>query len=361
MITPRQQLFFKWTVYVTLLLVSAISLFRVWYIFSGTSNITEHSSLVCLQGQEIASYNIPDKQADPAEIDVFVSNGWATSSTKIFSRSILSGRHYHPAEVRTCGIYFAQDKNYDFNAHKALPNYAAGIWRFDYAGNGVEIAALGSTTPTGYENHYQNDFRVSPSEKYISLIRGNISTEDFALVIRDIAAQKDIFALPLSTIAETSPDYAGNISFLTIGPYFGWSDDSRYFWAATYDGAVVKSYIRVDTSDLSYRIFSPPETSMGGDPLNTEFGLVTYTPGAVWTGMDVMDQQIESQMLAAGYVDRLYLYNLFTKKSILLAEDPVHVLWWGAPTWTSSTTLQYRLADGTVKTYTVPETFLTKN
>ncbi len=281
-------------------------------------------------------------------ITVLDKNSKIEAST--FSSDILNTIHYHPIETHSCGVYFARQSNYDYVKHIPLKNYTAAIWKFDYSGRGTELVRLGNDSSSGYVNEYSDDFRVDPAEKYIVLERGYMSDgkDDYALVIKDINTKQDVFTLKASDLQKKYPQLMGEFMMLD------WTTDGRYFWANIFEDAYVDGWVRIDTKDWSYEGFVAPEGILGGYPLNLETGWVPLIPGAFWTGFQEGDDQVKAERLAGGKTADLYLYNLFTKKQILV-EDTNEPIWRGLEgKWISDSEFQYSMPDGSRKTYTIP-------
>lgn len=330
------------------MLISLITLVVLGIVaFVGVRNSKDDG---CLKEYEVATYSIPDVYARPGSITVTVNDTRGIALPRKIDLVILNANHYHPIELHRCHFYLAQSKGYDYEKEKALLGYEAFINTYNYKGDkdsSILIDEESKIEGQKYANYFKNDFRVSPTEDYITLIRGYIGRDDFALVIRNLHTNEDVFVLSLSEIAKDNQDRVGSFNL------HGWTEDGRYFWSGTYEGAYVMSYIRIDTTNWSYEIFDAPDGAMGGSPLNVESGWVPINPGGQWTGADIFDAMLTKQLLQEGYVNRLYLYNLFTKEQIFLTETAADPLFWFEPEWISDTKLQYVTADGEVKIYEI--------
>ena len=112
------------------------------------------------------------------------------------------------------------------------------------------------------------------------------------------------------------------------------------------------AFFRIEAGIWKWEIFEAPQGTMGGDALNPELGYTTYNTGAPWTGSQELNEEIKKQWQEQGKIASFYLYNLFTKKQILLATttDPI---WYFKPRWLSDTELQYYIPSGEKKVYKI--------
>ena len=246
--------------------------------------------------------------------------------------------HYYLYEIHKCALYIVKEFNFDYQREKALPGYKREIWQYQYDGNGKKLV----------EN---DDFRISPPEQYISLIKGYGGSTDYSLIIKDLKTLKDAFALPIVDIVKQNPDVVGDLSFENGG----WSLDGKYFWFSLNQGADIAGFVRVNTKDWSYKIFPAPQRTMGGDAFNINTGMITYGEDvAPWSGVVEIDEQLQKEALQNGKISSFYIYNLFTKKKHLIATttDPTYYF---RPQWLSDTELQYEVPSGEKKVYKIKE------
>lgn len=242
--------------------------------------------------------------------------------------------HFHPYEVHRCALYIVKEFNFDYLHGKALAGYKREVWEYQYDGNGKKLSE-------------SDVFSVNSLERYISLIKGYGGSSDYALVIKDLKTLKDTFVLPIANVTKKNPDVAGDIHFENGG----WTDDSRYFWADMSIGAETYGFVRIDSKNWTYEVFTAPHLTMGGDALNLNNGMVTFGEDvAPWSGVVEIDAQLQKEALQKGQISSFYIYNLFTKKKYLVATttDPTYYF---RPQWISDTELQYELPSGEKKIY----------
>jgi hypothetical protein len=275
-----------------------------------------------------------------------VKNKHTNVTLREFTEPILQPGHYHPVELHRCAVYFLQGFNYD--ARNRL-NPPVGFWEelaaFDYSGKRSSVLTI-AEKPDGYISHYSRDFRVNPPETLIAL-EDSSDLRDKVFVIKDLITKKDLFTVPLSTILKQNERLVGDIMFLD------WTREGQYFWFNLYEGAYVNGWVRIDTRDWSYELFEAPEGVLGGYPLNLETGWVPLIPGAFWTGVVEFDEEVKQERSDAGETADLYLYNVFSKRRILV-EDTDAPIWRGLNAkWLSDSELQYTMPDGTEQIYRV--------
>lgn len=86
-----------------------------------------------------------------------------------------------------------------------------------------------------------------------------------------------------------------------------WTRKDRYFWSEFTDGATVIGWLRVDSTNWSYKTFVAPEGILAGYPINIETGWIPLIPGAFWTGVVQLDEQVKQERQKAGETAGLYL------------------------------------------------------
>ncbi|MEK7608227.1 MAG: hypothetical protein AAB495_01480 [Patescibacteria group bacterium] len=197
-------------------------------------------------------------------------------------------------------------------------------------------------------SYYSTEFRTSPDEQYISLVRGYLGKPDYALVIKDLATLEDAFTLSIQDIEKRNPDLVQDISFSGGG----WSKNSRYFWADTSYGANTLGFIRIDMQEKKFDLFPSPKDVLGGDALNLERGLTTIHPGNVWYGVTDITEEEKARRRKEGIGTELYIHNLLTGERTFIAST-TEPLWFYQPRWTSETELQYTLPSGEKRVYVV--------
>jgi parallel beta-helix repeat protein len=307
---------------------------------------SQRTHSVCLSDDEVAAYEIREKKrgAMDNEAVVIMSINDKKTGAKEFDFQIDNVRiNYRPIEVHKCGVYIVKRFNYDYKKIEQDPgsDYKEELWKYDYNGNGETLILL-AEKPKEFIAYYSTDFRVDPTENYIVLIRSYLGQPDYALVIKDLETKEDVFVLPLKDISNLE----GSIGLRS------WTKDGRYFWGDIFVGAYVLAFFRIDTVNWNVEVFEIPEGVLGGSALNIEKGYVTQHPGHVWTGIDILTEQIKEEWREQGKISSLYLYNLFTKERTLLAttDEP---LWRFKPKWLSDTELEYELPNGERKIYKI--------
>lgn len=269
-------------------------------------------------------------------------------NTKKEIRSIVINsvmESYHPAEVFSCGIYVMVGTNYDPKKTKQNIGYKDELYKFDYSGNKEKLVLL-SEKPKEFISYYSLDFRVSPNEKYVALIKSYGGQADYSLVIKDLETKEDVFSLKMNNFINKYPDIEGSFDMVD------WKLDGRYFWADIMNGAPVSGYLRVDSRDWSYDAWVAPPRALGGFVPNYTTGWMPYAPSAVWTGMVEMDEAVREEARVNKQTSPLYIYNLFTKQKIKITDTDIDPIWnWGPPEWISNKTLKYKLPNGEEKQY----------
>ncbi|MFQ6083945.1 MAG: hypothetical protein ACE5WD_11410 [Candidatus Aminicenantia bacterium] len=245
------------------------------YYYSLRRQPEEPSHGACLADDEFADYQIHKRKDDVSLATIFVKNKETKQEIFSFQIELPIPDHYHPIELHRCGVYATRSFNYDYTKKQALPNYKIELWRYYYSGDGKsQIFLSGPISGSGYGT----DFRIDPTETYLVLERSYLGNPDYALVIKNLNTQEDIFVLPLKEIVDKYPELKGSIGFNE------WTKDDRYFWGNIFDRADVLTFLRIERDTWKYEIFKVPSGTMGGDALNTELGYVTYDDGPPWTG-----------------------------------------------------------------------------
>ena len=310
---------------------------------------TEQVEWKCLKEDEEAEYPLEKGSRKKLGIPqypltVFVKD--KDTGKEIFNFQIDNIRdNMHPVELHKCGVYVIKVFNYNPKKAKHELGYKAELWKYDYAGNEKSIILL-AEKPKEFISYYSSDFRVDPLERYVVLERGYMGKDNYALVIKDLKTKEDVFTLTAKDLFKQNPELKGVFDFRE------WTKDSRYFWGAISAGAIVPGFFRIDTKTWQYEIFSVPEWIGGGDQLNVETGWVTYHTDMVWTGVYQINEEIKKEHREKGIGTKFYIYNLFTKKKILIYETD-EPLWFTGPEWLSNTKLEYKLPNGEKRIYRV--------
>lgn len=305
----------------------------------------------CLRENKTSRYEIKKKDNEISIADIIISNKNNEQELYRFQIELPLPDHYHPIELHNCGVYAVKTFGYDYNNHTSLAGYKAEIWKYDYSGKSKKLVLLDEDAVgnlKGYKHFFSSDFRVSHNEKYIILVKDYIGKDDYSLVIKDLNTQKDIFVLSMKNITEQYPNIAGSFGLDQ------WTEDSRYFWGDIFDGAYVNGYFRIDTQNWKTDIYEAPDGAMGGSPLNINIGYLPIQPGQVWTGDYQLTEELKEQDRKEGKKSELYLYNLFTKKKILV-ETTDEPLFWFKSRWFSDTELEYELPNGEKRVYQIKQ------
>ncbi len=300
----------------------------------------------CLLNGENAVFEVENNYSKEYSYVNVSKMGGENAKTPVFREKILQPQHYHPVEAHKCAVYFVQGVNYDpASLGRSLQGFREELVAFDYRGKKIFSMIL-AEKPDKYVSYYSNDFRVNPSETHVAL-EDNHDLNNKIFLIKSLGTKNDHFSLPLATIANQNENLVGDIMFLD------WTRDGRYFWASLFEAAYVNGWVRVDSNDWSYELYEAPEGVLGGYPLNIASGWVPVIPGAFWTGVVELDDEVRQERSASGETADLYLYNVITKTRILV-EDTDAPIWRGLKAhWLSDTELEYTMPDGTKKTYRV--------
>ncbi len=197
----------------------------------------------------------------------------------------------------------------------------------------------------GYKNFFSSDFRVSPDEKYVFLIKSYLGKDDYALVIKDLDTKEDVYELKLKDILEKHPDVMpGSIGLGIFTP------DGRYFWGDIYDGARETAYYRIEMKTRKTDILPLPKDIPAGVERAWSFGgWVAYADIPSFSGFAGVVERLEKEAREKGEKKNLTVYNLFTKeKKVISSADSSHRF---KPNWISDTELEYTLPSGEKSVY----------
>lgn len=306
-----------------------------------TKTEDEIKTSLCLEKNRTVAVRL-EKNNDGSGVAI-ISLMRGTENENVFKiDNIVSATHYHPIESQRCNLFAIRNRNDKFGVE---------LWSYDYQGDGTKLLDLAGTDSSGKSVvYYQYDFRVSPDENYLSLIRGYLGRDDYAIVIKSFPSLDDAFILPITEIEKRNPELVQDISFENGG----WARDGRYFWADTHLGANTLGFIRIDMETKTFDFLPAPADVLGGDALNLEKGLITVHPGNVWFGIQQVTDAEIAKRRAEGMGTELYIENLFTheRQFVTSTTEP---LWYFKPLWISSATLQYTLPSGATTTYTISQ------
>jgi len=300
----------------------------------------------CLKDDEDVEYNIKEGGKLDGELYIIIKvNNETKNEIKIKDIRDLD----HLVEIHKCGIYIVKLFNYNKQSLTQGLGYRDELWKYDYNGNSQRLILLSEKDNSGdYIAYYSQAFRVSPSEQYVSLIKGYLGRDDYAVVIKDLESKEDVFEVSLNDISKKDPELIGALDLKY------WTQDSRYFWARTHMGAETKAFIRIDTDKMKYELLDTPEVLMGGEDLNVETGWTSYHPDAVWTGVHQLTEEIKAERRQAGIGTKLYIYNLFTGEQKFIYQTP-EPIFFTAPKWISDTQLEYNTPQGEKQIYNLTQ------
>lgn len=301
----------------------------------------------CLRDNEVASYEIEKNPEGGGIAKIFVKDKNSGGEKFSFLIKISSPRHYHPVEIHRCGTYAMRTFGYDYKKRVPLKDYRREFWKYDYKKKGRPLII--DSAKWSYEN-ILGDFRVSPDEKYVFLIKSYLGKDDYALVIKDLKTKEDAYELKLKEILEKHTDVMpGSIGLGIFTP------DGRYFWGDIYDGARETAYYRIEMETWKTEILPLPKDIPAGVERAWSFlGYVAYADFPTFFGIDEVAKQEQEKFKKEGREKHLYLYNLRTKEKKLLASTPDPARRFNIK-WLSDTELEYELPAGEKKIYEIDE------
>lgn len=315
---------------------------------STSSTSTQITDWKCLEDGEYAEVE-NDKKEHIGNIDVLIKKKDNDDLKTSFILNDVMKTNYHSVEVHTCGIYVLKGFGYDYTNSKILPGYKNEIVHYDYAKHKVNDIQLSGENSQGVaEVYYAYDFRVSPDERYITLIRGYEGKDNYAVVIKDLNTLQDVFTLKYDDCPTKDLGMQATLAMRQ------WSDDGRYFWGSLDETVYTLRFFRIDIQTRVVDFYDAPDTVMVAAPLNTALGYIPHIPGHEFIGIDIFSEEEKAARREQGIGSELYLYSLFTKRSIFVdkTDEP---LWYFQMQWLSDTELQYEMPNGTKKVYTVGE------
>jgi len=322
-----------------------------FYFFRKPSQLTQNSPETkiahspCLGDDEVANYKINKKGVINADIVIDIVD--KTDSVVVFSFNIDGVfKSYHPIELYRCGVYVMKMFNYDVDKIKQEEGFRIELWKYNYSGKGEPLTLL-AEKPKEFTASYDADFRVDPMEVYIALVQSYSKIpENIGYYFKNQQTHKDSFTLPYSSILKINPSLEGYLGLEN------WTKSGSYFWEDISAGAFRLGFVRIKRDSWEYDVLSAPEGTLGGTAFNPEYGYLTYDTGPGWIGIDVITEQVHDEWRKAGKIVELHLYNLFTKKDILLTTS-TEPSWNGKPQWISDTELEYILPNGDKKVYKI--------
>lgn len=317
-----------------------------WYFWNANDRVG------CLAPNEYAEYEIDNNDGRGAQsfVTVSVKDNGTNEIVKQYRNEIQMGGHYYPVDLHDCGYYYLSSKNFDPALSLQKPGYKEFISRTDFAGKTSDLLLIAEKS-NEFVSYYKNDFRVSPSEDYILLLRGMAGPEGdpFAVVVKNTDTLEDQMVVPVAEIMAEQEIFASHLQPIQ------WTDDSRYVWVRISATSLAQGWVRIDTKDWSYDVYKAPEGIMNGYVLNLETGWVPLIPDSFFSGIVEMDEIIREERAAAGKRAALYLYNIFTEEQVLV-EQTNEPIWQNlAAVWRDNQTLEYSSPSGERKTYRLEE------
>ena len=268
--------------------------------------------------------------------------------------SVPSTSHVSFYELHDCGFYIHKGEGYNVNTNKVSPGYFSSLWMYDYFadGSGEQLVLFGEN-PTGQREDskyfYGSQFRINPSETFISLERGYPGSPDYALVIKDIETKEDVFALSMKDVVEKQPSAAGTFS---VGKWVE-RPDGEYLVSEIFDSARETAFVYIKTDTWESAVYPTPEDLQAGvERAYAPFEpMIAYTDIITWAGFKEVTDAIMDEYLAEGVKKHLTVQDLKTGERIVLEEVPLVRDHKFKLLWLSDTELQYVLPSGEVKTW----------
>lgn len=308
----------------------------------------------CLKENEYIDYPINPRYAPElkAPLNPLVLSMRDTMTQKEkFSFEIkgINPDHYHPLELHECTVYVIREFNYDPKTRRATPNYRIELWKYNYRGVGEKVLLFSETSATGqYKSDYNDDFRIDPQEKYISLEQSYLGKDDYSMVIKDLKTKEDILILKLKDILAQNKDILpGSIS---LG---GWTKDGKYLRGDIFDGALDTAYYQIEAGTWKTEIYATPPDLLAGveRAMNYDNWHLAYVDIPTFTGIQEVYEQIIEKAKQEGRQKNLHLYNLQThEKNTIASTDPDKRF---NIKWISDTELQYELPNGEKTVYKI--------
>jgi hypothetical protein len=244
--------------------------------------------------------------------------------------------------VHKCGIYVLRDFD------RESPNYREELWKYDYNGKGNNLFLLFAFLNNQPQGILYNGFIISLDEKYLVLEKSYLGKDDYALVIKDLETNEDLFVFKLKDIlAQNKEILPGSIS---LG---GWTKDGKYLRGDIFDGALDTAYYQIEAGIWKAEIYPTPPDMLAGveRAMNYSNWNLAYVDIPTFTGVQGVYEQIIEKAKKEGKQKNLYLYNLKTKEKIKIISTDLEKRF--NLKWFSDTELQYELPNGEKKIYIV--------
>lgn len=221
--------------------------------------------------------------------------------------------HYHFKESHNGNIYLIRRMEPAAGEEWTDDNWADELWKYDENNEGKKLYSCQGL-----------DFRVSPNEKYISILDHN------ELCIIDANGNK----VKKYTIEELSNGEYKNEDELQVDVQ-GWSDDSQNFWGGVNDLYLPLQLFKISTGDWSRTEYDITQLSIGGAEfiLNTNIGKIVFSDYPV-----IFDDISTSEFEASKEKVTLYYYDLIEKKLMPIDSSVAKMF---NPQWIDDFTIEY--------------------
>jgi hypothetical protein len=315
----------------------------------GKEQIT-HST--CLSDNEIADFdydvdlynNTGIKLPINSTTTIYIKN--KDTGQEIFKFLISNVQTGSPSiEVHKCGVYVI--RNFDLDEKKGLYKRHE-LWRYTYDGNSTVILPNDV-----FLKLYSLNFKVDPTDTFLALQKFYPGHPEAAIVIKNLNSPQleDVLIISPNDILRKLPQLSKERYIFDV---VGWSSDGKYLWGVS-QGTTDTVYFRINIIDKhkeNLEVFVMPKDAIHYGPPRVDTGYIWYIYGPSWVGIHEIQEQIYEEWRKENKKKILYLYNLFTKEKIKLAEvdDPA---WNFGPRWLSDNELRYQLPSGETKIYKI--------
>lgn len=221
--------------------------------------------------------------------------------------------HYHFQENHNGNVYLIRRIEPAAGEEWTDDNWTDELWRYDKNNKGEKLYACQGL-----------DFRVSPNEKYISIIDHN------ELCIIDTKGNK----VKKYTIEELSNDEYKNEDELQVDMQ-GWSDDSLNFWGRVNDLWLPLKLSKINVVDWSITEYDMTQLSIGGTEfmLNPNIGKIVFSDFPITFDVDDLSEFEMSKEKVT-----LFYYDLVEKKLTIIDSSAAKMF---NPEWIDDFTIEF--------------------
>jgi hypothetical protein len=306
---------------------------------------------ICLSEGEIADFDY--------DVELYNSTGIKlpiNSTTTIYIKNKETGREIYrftinnvvteaaTLEIHKCGVYVV--RGFDFD-EKARFYKIEELWQYGYDGKGKSLIDGGRVKRDLYS---LVGFRIDPSESFLALNRAYLGHPDYEIIVKNLKTSNldDVLIIKPESLWEKLPQLNRERYIFDV---VGWSRDGKYLWGGS-ESPTDRVYFRVNVITKELEVFVMPKDAIHYGPPRVDTGYIWYIYGPSWVGIHEIQEQIYEEWRKENKKKILYLYNLFTKEKIKLAEvdDPA---WNFRPRWLSDNELRYQLPSGETKIYKI--------